>query len=415
MEFKILIFIVSALLGTMYALNCPDDMFDNLNFCCKFCPVGTFLKHPCNESKGSSFCEPCPRETYMDKINNITQCEPCRKCGPSQVALVSCEPSHNRECGCAPGKYHDPAFLFCMDCRKCTVGEGVVSQCTQTSNTKCQPCPKGTFSSKESYEEHCIQCSKCEPGGIVLEECNASRDTICQRANVTHTVQASNTVPTAPFTASAPTNGGNSLQPIKNEENKNLIYVLGISFAVVFVIVIVFAIYCLWRRRRGDEENEANNHSEMEETKYDFVPPTTAETPAHARSSHGLRGRRTNNSKQSGHQRDSDSQGSSGSLQGVSIGNGKSKILVRELPGNVFVDLGLLLNPKSSKNWITLAGHLKFTANEVKNLELCPEEATQRLLGEWGQRDGSTVDILINILKKMKRDDCLEVLKQWDT
>ena len=62
-----------------------------------------------------------------------------------------------------------------------------------------------------------------------------------------------------------------------------------------------------------------------EEPKYDIVPQTTSETPAHARSSHGLRGRRTNNAKSSGQQRDSDSQGSSGSLQGVSIGNGKSE------------------------------------------------------------------------------------------
>ena len=65
---------------------------------------------------------------------------------------------------------------------------------------------------------------------------------------------------------------------------------------------------------------------EMEETKYDFVPPISSETPAHARSSHGLRGRRTtNSSRPNSHHRDSDSQGSSGSLQGVSVSNGKSK------------------------------------------------------------------------------------------
>ena len=81
--------------------------------------------------------------------------------------------------------------------------------------------------------------------------------------------------------------------------------------------------------------------SEIEETKYDFVPPTTSETPAHARSSHGLRGRRTNNAKQTGHQRDSDSQESSGSLQGVSVGNGKSKFVT---VFNVFTFFTLLLS-----------------------------------------------------------------------
>lgn len=76
--------------------------------------------------------------------------------------------------------------------------------------------------------------------------------------------------------------------------------------------------------------------------------------------------------------------------------------------------MGVLLNPKSSKNWITLAGHLEFTNNEVKNFGLTPDEATQNMLEEWGQRDSSTVDVLINMLKKMKRDDCVHVLKQWD-
>ena len=81
----------------------------------------------------------------------------------------------------------------------------------------------------------------------------------------------------------------------------------------------------------------------------------------------------------------------------------------------MFIELGRLLNPKSSKNWVTMAGHLGFTTNEVKNMELCPEEATQRTLEEWGQRDGSTVDVLMSVLKQMKRDDCVEVLKQGES
>lgn len=62
-----------------------------------------------------------------------------------------------------------------------------------------------------------------------------------------------------------------------------------------------------------------------------------------------------------------------------------------------------------------MAGHLGFTTTEVKNMELCPEEATQRTLEEWGQKDGSTVDVLISVLKAMKRDDCVLVLKHWDS
>ena len=56
------------------------------------------------------------------------------------------------------------------------------------------------------------------------------------------------------------------------------------------------------------------------------MPPTSSETLAHVRSSYGLRGRRTAYStRPNNHQRDSVSQSSSGSLQGVSVSNGKSK------------------------------------------------------------------------------------------
>ena len=90
------------------------------------------------------------------------------------------------------------------------------------------------------------------------------------------------------------------------------------------------------------------------------------------------------------------------------------KTLVRDLPAHVFIELGKFLNPKSRKNWVTLAGYLEFTTNEIKNFELEVNEATQNVLYQWGQKDSSTVDFLINVLKKMKRDDCVQVLKPWD-
>ena len=91
------------------------------------------------------------------------------------------------------------------------------------------------------------------------------------------------------------------------------------------------------------------------------------------------------------------------------------KMLVRDLPGHIFKELGRLLNPKSFNNWAKLAGLLGFTSTHVQNFGLEPEEATQNLLNEWGQQEGSTVDVLIDIFKEMKRDDCLQVLKEWSS
>ena len=63
-------------------------------------------------------------------------------------------------------------------------------------------------------------------------------------------------------------------------------------------------------------------------TEYNFpVPATTSETPAQARSSHGLRGRRTRHARNHSEHRDTDSQGSNSSLQGVSIEKGKSEYI----------------------------------------------------------------------------------------
>nr|XP_058946104.1 uncharacterized protein LOC131774105 [Pocillopora verrucosa] len=214
---------------------------------------------------------------------------------------------------------------------------------------------------------------------------------------------------------SAPTNAGRSLSPVEKVTSNSITYIIRIVIAVLLLVLIAVAFYYYWKKQNRHGGNQAHDPQEMEEAKYDFVPPTSSETPAHARSSYGLGGRRTAYStRPNSHQRDSDSQGSSGSLQGVSVSNGKSKTLVRDLPAHVFIELGKFLNPKSSKNWVTLAGYLEFTTNEIKNFELEVNEATQNVLYQWGQKDSSTVDFLINVLKKMKRDDCVQVLKPWD-
>lgn len=410
----LIIFTFSVLL--VYALDCPDNMYKSGPLCCKFCPVGTYMVKNCNVSKGNSFCKPCPSETFMDKVNNNTKCKQCLKCPPSQTAMRQCKPTHDRECGCPSGMYHDQAVLICMECLKCDIGHGVVSPCTNISNTECQPCREGTFSDRVSPEQECLNCSQCGPGTVIEEKCTITRDTVCQRANESRISTVSQAVPPVSRAPFMPTNAGSSLTPVeKVTPNYKTYIIIGIIVALLLLVLFAVVFYRYRRKQNRPERNQADDPPEMEETKYDFVPPISSETPAHARSSHGLRGRRTtNSSRPNSHHRDSDSQGSSGSLQGVSVSNGKSKTLVRDLPVNVSIELGNLLNPKSSKNWVTLAGYLDFTTTEIKNFELNPSEATQSILYQWGQKDGSTVDFLINVLKKMKRDDCVQVLKPWD-
>ena len=78
----------------------------------------------------------------MDKENNSTKCLPCLECSSPKVAIVECNSTQNRECGCPPGKFFYAELLFCSRCSKCPMGERVVTACTPTNDTKCQPCPK---------------------------------------------------------------------------------------------------------------------------------------------------------------------------------------------------------------------------------------------------------------------------------
>lgn len=400
-NFLIHLIATTILWACVTAFSCPDGMYaGDKGQCCRLCPQGTYLIRPCNESKGNSSCQQCPPEMYMDRLNNETQCIKCARCEPSQTATVDCQPSRNRQCGCERGKYLDTSFLFCMSCTMCPKGQGVASPCTSTTDTKCETCAKGTFSDTISFEDRCKDCTECNGVMKVEVECNTTMDTICERRNVSEKI----TTTQRPETSSVVRNSaGSQVVPAVQEDHSKYAYTFGIT-AVGFFIVVMAVVpfwYVIKRRRSGS---------------YDANAPaaTTSGNPARSRSSHGLRGRRTTHARNGSQHRESDSQGSNSSLQGVcvQVGGVKNKTLIRHLPGDIYENLGRLLNPKSFNNWVTLAGRLGFNNSDVKNFEIHPEEATQTVLTEWGQREGSTVDVLIDVLKEMKRDDCVEVLTE---
>ncbi|XP_068686064.1 tumor necrosis factor receptor superfamily member 16-like isoform X4 [Montipora foliosa] len=409
---SLIVLVFTFLWSCSIGLSCPEGTYrGDSDLCCKLCPLGTHLLLPCNESTGESFCQPCPPETYMDKINNEKQCFPCKRCDPTQIALSECKATQNRKCDCEAGKFLEPSFLYCKDCKKCHKGEGVVSPCSGNSDTKCAPCVKGsTFSNNASETERCKPCTQCRGMMIEKEACNVSRDTVCERANETETTTARTTVtkhitsgPLSEVTTIKEEATGYSEPAISDQPGMAFrVYVLAIVAAVFVVVVILVAVLCFFMRKARDA-NGSNS-----------VP---SDTPARTRSSQGLRGRRTTNSRSSNqNSRESEALESSCPLHGINIGGGtKSKTMVRDLPSHIYIELGKFLNPKSLNNWVTLAGRLGFNNNDVQNFNIYPDQATQKVLDEWGQKDGSTVDILIYELKEMNRADCVQVLKPWDS
>ena len=73
-------------------------------------------------------------------------------------------------------------------------------------------------------------------------------------------------------------------------------------------------------------------------------------------------------------------------------------------------DLATHLNAKQGKNWKYLAGRMGYNSSFTQNLELVPLEATQRLLHDWEQGNGTTVYRLYCLLQELGRHDASDVL-----
>ena len=54
---------------------------------------------------------------------------------------------------------------------------------------------------------------------------------------------------------------------------------------------------------------------------------------------------------------------------------------------------------------------MKFESSEIELFEQC-DNPTDALLQEWGTGKEATVENLIKLLEKMKRDDVIEILKE---
>ena len=72
-----------------------------------------------------------------------------------------------------------------------------------------------------------------------------------------------------------------------------------------------------------------------------------------------------------------------------------------------------LLNKKSvlKRDFRGLAAKMKFENSEIELFEQC-DNPTDALLQEWGTGKEATVENLIKLLEKMKRDDVVDILKE---
>ena len=72
-----------------------------------------------------------------------------------------------------------------------------------------------------------------------------------------------------------------------------------------------------------------------------------------------------------------------------------------------------MLNKKSvlKPDFRRLAAKMKFENSKIELFEQC-DNPTATLLKEWGTGREATVENLIKLLEKMKRDDVVDILKE---
>ena len=93
--------------------------------------------------------------------------------------------------------------------------------------------------------------------------------------------------------------------------------------------------------------------------------------------------------------------------------NNRKPFFVRDLDSSLKSKVCQLLNKKSvlKRDFRGLAAKMKFENSEIELFEQC-DNPTDALLQEWGTGREATVENLIKLLEKMKRDDVVDILKE---
>uniref|UniRef100_A0A672NE65 Uncharacterized LOC107595685 n=1 Tax=Sinocyclocheilus grahami TaxID=75366 RepID=A0A672NE65_SINGR len=135
---------------TARQLNCVENQeYPHINFCCKNCEAGTYVKQKCSSDQEKGICAPCEKGTYAEHPTGMDQCLQCSQCHRDQIMVTECTRASNTKCECKPGTFclPDEPCEVCKKCAKCKADEEEVSRCTATSNTKCRkrnaPPPEG--------------------------------------------------------------------------------------------------------------------------------------------------------------------------------------------------------------------------------------------------------------------------------
>lgn len=279
-------------------------------------------------------------------------------CLPGQEEL-------NGTCQKCNVNYFSKDGVKCVRCTDCFAGQRLLHDCAEDRDRYCV-CQGGTYLRKSM----CRKCTVCHPGYYVTHECGYNKDRTCKICPQGLTTNGTNDKTCIVY---QPTK-----EPSPDKEPKKITInsvIIGTSASSIFFILIIFVCICFcYRRKRARNARRrraalpTEEHMEEGDIELRLLPHDENE----------------NNHRK-----------------------------VRDLPANIFEDLGMKLNPVRINNWVQLAGFLGFDHDTIGILKLKPITATQDLLSDYSVRPDSTVFRLYNALINIQRSDAAALVEPF--
>ncbi|XP_022602409.1 tumor necrosis factor receptor superfamily member 21-like [Seriola dumerili] len=197
-------------------VNCGDQQVQIEQQCCDKCPPGKYVKEFCTEHK-KTLCSPCNDGFFSNQYSIFDRCEECQSC-PYGYA-EKCTPITDAKCSCPPG------FLCSNNvCSACEENKHVTQE---KLNMTDYLCPENAYF--DAKNKICKPWTQCSAIGLAeLFPGNQTHDSVCL-----------------------------VLAAVHSSDGEHIHVILGISFGLVSLSLLVFLCYACTKSLR---KLKANNY-----------------------------------------------------------------------------------------------------------------------------------------------------------
>lgn len=222
--------------------------------CCNKCKPGNRLITNCGPDP-HALCAPCGNDTYISDTSQ-KNCLRCTQCIGVMRVRVKCSASSDTVCECSQGfRCGNEKCLFCV--KECVKGQ------QPTEDRKCQPCPPGTYN--DQIHQPCMKWRRCtQPDYEIIVPGTAETNIVCGPKRQPYTTSLPDSTPTE-----SPSDQKLLLSPPNNSSvpAESKVIAIFVTFGLLFVMISIFTILYLERRRKTLDKPQGTKKERNEETR----------------------------------------------------------------------------------------------------------------------------------------------------